>query len=73
MFHFEVDLKLLMNGGWYTQNLEYDSFLCCELWINLIWNTFKHLNSTEEHIVSEDRNSEKYTSFKIHSFICYAL
>jgi len=34
---------------------------------------FKHLNSTDDHIVSEDRSSEKYISFNIHSFICYAL
>lgn len=68
VFHFEVDLKLLMNGGWYTQNLECD--LCCELQINLIWNTFKHINSTDKHIVSGSRNNKKYICFKIHSFIC---
>lgn len=58
VLHFEVDLKLLMNGGWYTQSM-INLFLCCESWINLVLNTCKHLNSTDEHIVSEGWNSEK--------------
>lgn len=32
-------------------------FLCSELRMNLIWNLFKYLNSADEYIVSEDRNS----------------
>lgn len=56
MFDFEVDLKLLMNGGWYMENLEYDSFLV--LWIKDKFDLeFKYLNCVDEYIVSEDRNS----------------
>lgn len=56
MFDFEVDLKLLMNGGWYMENLEYDLFLV--LWIKDEFDLeFKYLNSADEYIVSEDRNS----------------
>lgn len=47
-----------------------NSFYCSELRINLIWNSFRYLNSTDEYIFSEDRNSEKkIIGFEIFSSI----